>query len=263
MRHFLRGRCAARYNARVIPLQDNIPARHLPVVTWLLILANSVVFAFELSLPPPTLEHVIYHLGLVPARFADPAWGARFGLTANSLWPFLTSMFLHGGWLHIIGNMWFLWIFGDNVEDRLGHVRFLIFYLVCGVAAAVTLAVITPNATAPTIGASGAIAGVLGAYFVFYPTAQVIVLIPILIFPLFLPVPAVLFIGFWFLMQFFTGALSLASSAPAAGGIAWWAHVGGFITGAILCRFFAVRRRPRRRIYPDEYGVVGPWVRGS
>jgi membrane associated rhomboid family serine protease len=246
----------------VIPLKDNIPARHAPVVTWLLILANALVFAFELSLPQPVLERVIYHLGLVPARFADPNWGADAGLTANSFWPFLTSMFLHGGWLHIIGNMWFLWIFGDNVEDRLGHVRFLLFYLVCGVAAAVTLVLITPAATVPTIGASGAIAGVLGAYFIFFPTAQVIVLLPIFIIPLFFPLPAVLFIGFWFVMQFFTGTLSLASSAQAAGGVAWWAHVGGFLTGAALCRVFAARR-PRRRVYPDEYGVVGPWIRGS
>jgi membrane associated rhomboid family serine protease len=224
----------------VFPLHDNVPVRHVPIVTWLLILVNFIVFAVELSLPSAALEHVVYHLGLVPARFTDPAWGAEVGLTANSLWPFVTSMFLHGGWLHIIFNMWALWIFGDNVEDRLGHVRYLIFYLVCGIIAAVTLTVVTPGATEPTIGASGAIAGVLGAYFIFYPMAEVIVLFPIFIFPLFFKLPAVVYIGFWFLLQFFTGAMSLTSSPEASGGIAWWAHVGGFIAGALLCRLFAI-----------------------
>ena len=245
----------------MIPLHDNIPTRHIPVVTWSLILANAVVFALELSLPASVLEGVVYHLGLVPARFMDPAWGVRVGLTANSFWPFLTSMFLHGGWLHIIFNMWALWIFGDNVEDRMGHVRYLIFYLVCGVAAAVTMTLVTPDSTVPTIGASGAIAGILGAYFLFYPGAEVIVLLPIFIFPFFFRLPAVVYIGIWFVMQFLTGALSLVSSPTAAGGIAWWAHVGGFLAGAVLCRFFAPRVR-RRRVYPDEYGTVGPWYRG-
>jgi membrane associated rhomboid family serine protease len=246
----------------MIPLHDNIPTRHVPIVTWSLILANVIVFALELSLPAPVLEGVIYHLGLVPARFTDPAWGARVGLTANSLWPFLTSMFLHGGWLHIIFNMWALWIFGDNVEDRLGHARYLVFYLVCGVAAGVTMTLVTPGATVPTIGASGAIAGILGAYFIFYPTAEVIVLVPIFIFPLFFSLPAVLYIGFWFVLQFLTGTLSLVSASAAAGGIAWWAHVGGFLTGAVLCRPLAPPVRRRRRAYPDEYGTVGPWYRG-
>jgi membrane associated rhomboid family serine protease len=205
---------------------------------------------------------VIYHLGLVPARFTDPAWGRQVGLTAHSLWPFVTSMFLHGGWLHIIFNMWALWIFGDNVEDRLGHIRYLVFYFVCGIAAALTMTLVTPNSTVPTIGASGAIAGILGAYFIFYPTAEVIVLLPIFIFPLFFRLPAVLYIGFWFFMQFLTGALSLASSPAAVGGIAWWAHVGGFLTGALLCRFFAPRLSRKRWTYPDEYGTVGPWYRG-
>lgn len=245
----------------MIPLQDNVPTRHVPIVTWSLILVNAVVFMIELSLPGPVLEHAIYHLGLVPARFTDPAWGAQVGLTANSFWPFLTSMFLHGGWLHIIFNMWALWIFGDNVEDRMGHGRYLVFYLLCGIVAAVTMTVVTPSTTVPTIGASGAIAGILGAYFIFYPTAEVIVLLPIFIFPLFFSVPAVVYIGFWFFMQFLTGTLSLMSSSEAAGGIAWWAHVGGFIAGALLCKPFAMRLRHGRHVYPDEYGTVGPWYR--
>jgi membrane associated rhomboid family serine protease len=252
-------RCGKRI---VIPLHDNIPTRHVPLVTWSLILVNAVVFALELSLPGPVLERVVHCLGLVPARFIDPAWGFRVGCTANSFWPFLTSMFLHGGWLHIIFNMWALWIFGDNVEDRMGHARYLVFYLLCGIAAGVTMTLVTPNATVPTIGASGAIAGILGAYFIFYPTAEVIVLLPIFIFPLFFRLPAVVYIGIWFLMQFLTGTLSLVSSPTAAGGIAWWAHVGGFLTGAILCRFFTPPVRRRRRVFPDEYGTVGPWYRG-
>jgi membrane associated rhomboid family serine protease len=231
---------------------DNVRGSHRPWVTWALIAINVVVFFYELSLGLDGLQQFVNDYGTVPTQIVQ---GRR-------LYTLVTSMFLHGGWLHIISNMWFLWVFGDNVEDRLGHVRFLLFYLVCGVAAAATLVLITPAATVPTIGASGAIAGVLGAYFIFFPTAQVIVLLPIFIIPLFFPVPAVLFIGFWFVMQFFTGTLSLASSAQAVGGVAWWAHVGGFLTGAALCRVFAARR-PRRRVYPDEYGVVGPWIRGS
>jgi len=225
----------------------------VPIVTWLLILVNFIVFAVELSLPQPALEHVVYHLGLVPARFTHPAWGVEVGLTANSLWPFLTSMFLHGGWLHIITNMWALWIFGDNVEDRLGHVRYLIFYLVCGIIAAITMTLVTPGATVPMIGASGAIAGVLGAYFIFYPMAEVLVLFPIFIFPLLFKLPAVVYIGFWFFLQFLTGAMSLASSPEAFGGIAWWAHVGGFIAGAALCRLFAIPLRRKKQVSPDEY----------
>lgn len=221
-------------------------------MTWLLILVNAVVFVIELSLPAPALEHVVYHLGVVPARFSDPAWGARLGLTANSLWPFLTSMFLHGGWLHIITNMWALWVFGDNVEDRMGRVQFLLFYLICGVIAAVTMTAVTPNATVPMIGASGAVVGVLGAYFLFYPTAEVLVLLPVFIFPLFFSLPAVVYIGVWFLMQFLTGTLSLMASTQAVGGVAWWAHVGGFIAGVVLCRLFALCLRPKRRAFPGE-----------
>ncbi len=236
----------------MFPLHDNAPVRHAPIVTWLLILVNFIVFIVELSLPQPTLEHVVYHLGLVPARFTHPDWGADVGLTANSFWPFLTSMFLHGGWLHIIFNMWALWIFGDNVEDCLGHVRYLIFYLVCGIIAAVTMTLVTPGATVPMIGASGAIAGVLGAYFIFYPMAEVLVLFPIFIFPLFFKLPAVVYIGFWFLLQFLTGVTSLASSPQAFGGIAWWAHVGGFIAGAVLCWPFARLLHRKRQAFSEE-----------
>jgi membrane associated rhomboid family serine protease len=246
----------------VFPLQDNIPRRHLPVITWMIILANGLVFAFELALPPEVLERFIYHFGLVPARFTHEAWGTSLMVTAHSLWPFFTSMFLHGGWLHIIFNMWALWIFGDNVEDRLGHGRFLIFYLLCGVIAAVVQTLTSLSSIVPTIGASGAIAGVLGAYFVLFPRAQVIAVFPILFIPLFFPLPAPVFIGIWFMLQFVSGTLSLASSASAAGGIAWWAHVGGFLAGVVLHRLFLVRQPARRRVYPDEYGTKAAWYHG-
>jgi membrane associated rhomboid family serine protease len=243
----------------VFPLHDNVPRRHVPLTMWAIILANGVVFAFELALPPNALEGFIYHFGLVPARFTHEAWGRSLGVTAGSLWPFFTSMFLHGGWLHIIFNMWALWIFGDNVEDRLGHVRFLVFYLVCGLIAAVVQTLTSIQSTVPTIGASGAIAGVLGAYFVLFPRARVIVVFPVLFIPLFFTLPAPLFIGFWFTLQLVSGTLSLVSSASAAGGIAWWAHVGGFSAGAVLHRLFMAGRPPRRRVYPDEYGTKAAW----
>jgi membrane associated rhomboid family serine protease len=245
----------------VFPLLDNIPRQHLPVTTWMIILANGVVFAFELALPPEALQQFMYHFGLVPARFTSPAWGTEVCPTAQCLWPFFTSMFVHAGWLHIIFNMWALWIFGDNVEDQMGHVRFLVFYLLCGLIAAVVQTLIGIHSTIPTVGASGAIAGVLGAYFVLFPRAQVIVLVPILFIPLFFALPAPLFIGFWFLLQFVSGTLSLASSAAAAGGIAWWAHVGGFSAGIVLHRLFLVGRPARRRVYPDEYGTKAAWYR--
>jgi membrane associated rhomboid family serine protease len=246
----------------VFPLLDNVPRRQLPLATWTIILANGLVFAFELTLPSDAYRYFIYHFGLVPARFTHEAWGSSLMVTAHSLWPFFTSMFLHAGWLHIIFNMWALWIFGDNVEDRLGHVRFLIFYLVCGLIAAVVQTLISISSDVPTIGASGAIAGVLGAYFVLFPRAKVIVVFPILYIPLFFPLPAALFIGFWLLLQFLSGALSLISPASGAEGIAWWAHVGGFAAGIGLHRLFLVRQPARRPVYPDEYGTKAAWYHG-
>jgi membrane associated rhomboid family serine protease len=153
--------------------------------------------------------------------------------------------------------MWTLWIFGDNVEDRMGPLRFIIFYLVCGVLAALTQVLVTPDATIPSVGASGAIAGILGAYLLFFPTARLIVLIPILFFPFFFELPAVIFLVLWFLIQLFSGTAMLASPQQ-VGGIAFWAHIGGFIAGMLLCRFF-VRRPVRRRLQPDEYGLEWAW----
>ena len=229
----------------------------MPVVTRALILINVVVFFFELSLSRESIIQLFYLFGVVPARFTDPEWAASIGFPIGSYWSLLTHQFLHGGWLHIVANMWTLWIFGDNVEDRMGPLRFIIFYLVCGVLAALTQVLVTPNATIPSVGASGAIAGVLGAYFLFFPTARLIVLIPILFFPFFFELPAVIFLVLWFFIQLFSGTAMLASPQQ-VGGIAFWAHIGGFIAGMLLCRFF-VRRPVRRRLQSDEYGLEWAW----
>jgi membrane associated rhomboid family serine protease len=241
----------------MFPIQDSVPSRSVPVVTRALILINVVVFFFELSLSRESIIQLFYLFGVVPARFTNPEWAASIGFPIGSYWSLLTHQFLHGGWLHIVANMWTLWIFGDNVEDRMGPLRFIIFYLVCGVLAALTQVLVTPDATIPSVGASGAIAGILGAYLLFFPTARLIVLIPILFFPFFFELPAVIFLVLWFLIQLFSGTAMLASPQQ-VGGIAFWAHIGGFIAGMLLCRFF-VRRPVRRRLQPDEYGLEWAW----
>jgi membrane associated rhomboid family serine protease len=205
------------------------------------VVINVLCFFYEVS-RGPALERFLLTYGFVPVRYlyfseAEP-WNlpGRFG-------PMLASMFLHGGWLHLISNMWVLWIFGDNVEDRLGTRRYLLFYLICGMAAAYAQYWFAPLSGIPMIGASGAIAGVMGAYFVLFPRARVVTLLPIFFFVHIVTVPAVFFLGFWFLLQFFNGAFSLAAAHFMHGGVAWWAHVGGFLTGAILVHLFR-RRRP-------------------
>lgn len=206
----------------------------------LIIVANVLAFFFEVSLGRG-LETFIYHYGVVPADVVSwPQSGAP--LTAIAL-PFFTSMFLHAGWLHLIGNMLYLWIFGDNIEDRLGHFTFLIFYLLCGLGAGVVHTLLNYQTVVPSIGASGAIAGVLGAYLVSYPHARVLTLVPIFVFVQFIEIPAVIVLGFWFVMQFFYGAASLATATSSSGGVAWWAHVGGFVIGMLLVGLFPRRDR--------------------
>jgi len=202
----------------MIPLRDVIPSRTFPLFTIAFIALNAVAFLYQVSLPDPALEALMYQYGVVPARFR---------------WlPVVTSMFLHGGWLHFLGNMLYLWIFGDNVEDRLGHVRFVLFYLFCGAAAALAHVFMNPNSILPTIGASGAIAGVMGAYFVLYPHSRVLALVPLFIFWEIIEVPAILFLGLWFVMQFFSGVGSIAADVGVeSGGVAFWAHVAGFLAG--------------------------------
>jgi len=220
------------YTRHVIPLRDVIPSRTTPFVTVGIIAANALAFWFELSLPAGTRQVLICDFGIVPAAFA---------------WPtLLSSMFLHGGWLHIIGNMWFLWIFGDNVEDRLGHGRYLAFYLLCGAVAGIAQALASPDSYIPTIGASGAIAGVMGAYFVLYPRSRVLTLIWLFVFVDIVEIPAVFFLGFWFLMQLFSGVGSVAQTAGNHGGVAFWAHVAGFLFG--VAAVFVFRRSERQRV---------------
>ncbi len=234
----------------MLPIKDTIRSRSFPIVTWLIIGANTLVFFFELSLSPQLLERLFTTFGMVPARLslAHPwSWATL-----------LTATFLHGGWMHFLGNMWTLFIFGDNVEDRMGSGRYLLFYLLGGIIANLMQALAHPHSTVPAIGASGSIAAVLGAYFLFYPHARVITLVPGFFIPWFIELPAVIYLGFWFLTQLYSGLFALALPAQAsAGGIAWWAHIGGFLFGLGFGRAF---QRPHPRTwhtwYPDEYW---PW----
>lgn len=236
----------------MFPIKDTIPHRESPFTTWFLLALNTLVFFFELSLPPEALQGLFFKYGLVPLRFTDPQWALGHGLSPYNPLPFLTCMFLHGGWFHFISNMWSLWLFGDNVEDCMGHRRFLAFYLLCGVAAGVIHTAFNPQSPIPTVGASGAIAGVMGAYMVLYPGSRIITLVPVFFFfPIFLEIPAVVFLGLWFLSQLFSGLFSLVVPGG-VGGIAWWAHVGGFLFGILLLPLFR-RRRRYRGFFADEW----------
>ncbi len=211
-----------------------------------LIAVNVIAFVYELSLGPRLLEESLLRWGIVPVRYTVPEVARLFTLP-EQLAPFISSMFLHGGWTHLFGNMWTLWIFGDNVEDRLGRIRFLCLYLLGGMMAALVHIYTNAGSMVPTIGASGAIAAVMGAYFRLYPHARVVMLIPPFFLGPFFVVPAVLFLGWWFILQFFNGTLSLFASPGHAGGIAWWAHIGGFVFGALLCSIVKVKHFYRRR----------------
>ena len=225
----------------MIPLRDTTPSVRFPIVTIILIVVNSLIFFFEVSLGS-SLNKFIYIFGMIPERYfhlTQHQWLSFF----DRFYPFLTSIFLHGGWMHLIGNMWFLWIFGDNVEDRLGRKGFLLFYMFCGIVAGFTHAYTNPQSTVPTVGASGALAGVMGAYFIFFPRARVLTLIPIFIFLHFIEIPAYFYLGIWFLFQFFSGAVDLAIRSNACSGVAWWAHIGGFVTGVLIALLFFKRRK--------------------
>jgi membrane associated rhomboid family serine protease len=202
----------------MIPLRDVIPSRTTPYITVTIIALNAVAWIFEIMLPHDALNEFLTIYGVVPAYFSYPT--------------LITSMFLHGGWMHVIGNMWYLWIFGDNVEDRMGHGRFMVFYLLCGIAAAIGQVAADPNSTLPTIGASGAIAGVMGAYFMLYPRSRVLTLIPIIFLLHIVEVPAIVLLGFWFLMQLFNAGTIAMTTASHGGGVAFAAHVIGFVAGA-------------------------------
>lgn len=239
----------------MIPLRDNVPSRTYPIVNIGLILLNVAVFLYQLMLGPE-LNAFVREYAVVPFRYFHHVYvGARGGIEPVSapdlVAPLFTSMFMHGGWLHLIGNMLYLWIFGDNVEDRLGHFRYIVFYLLCGIVASLAHVWFNPNSRVPSLGASGAIAGVLSAYMLLYPRARVLVLLPIWFFWQTFEVPAPFFLGFWFLQQFFYGLFSLGVAAAQTGGVAWWAHIGGFLSGAILLWLLAPRRysTPRRDVW--------------
>ncbi|MDQ7031645.1 MAG: rhomboid family intramembrane serine protease [Desulfonauticus sp.] len=234
----------------MIPLKDSIPHREFPFINYLLIGINCIIFIYETSLSPVELEMLFYHYGLVPARYTHPIWATIAGLSPNNYLPFFTNLFLHGGWLHIIGNMWFLLIFGDNVEDRLGHAKYLIFYLLCGIGANLVHFWVNPNSTIPTVGASGAISGIMGAYLLLFPFSRIITFIPIFFIPYFIEIPAIFYILIWFFMQLFSGMFSLAMPY-ASSNIAFFAHIGGFVIGLLILPL--LKNRDYRKLYPDEF----------
>jgi membrane associated rhomboid family serine protease len=227
----------------MLPIRDSVPHKRTPWMTLLLIAANAGVFALEVGLSKAELHDAVYRFGAVPALVTRSGRAAG-GEFIPPYWTLLTSMFLHAGWLHIIGNMGALWLFSNNVEDRMGPVRFVLFYLLCGVLAGVVHIVSNPASTVPVLGASGAIAGVMGAYVVLYPRSRVLTLIPVFFLPLFIEVPAIFYLGVWFYIQFFSGVAALSGGGQAAG-IAWWAHVGGFVAGVVFFWPFLRRRRGR------------------
>ena len=228
----------------MIPFKDSIPSRRFPFVTLILIITNTAAFAYELSLPWESLDELIDTYGVVPSRLRlvghDP-----LGVLREVAGSLVTSTLLHAGFIHLLGNMWYLWIFGDKVEDRMGSIRFLLFYLCCGILAGVTHMVFNLSSPVPTIGASGAVAGVLGAYLVSYPFARILTLIPFFIIWPVVELPAILVLGFWFVVQLFYGTATIGSTSDMMGGVAWWAHIGGFIAGILLLRVFASRPRQK------------------
>lgn len=215
----------------MIPLYDTVRSRKFPFINLLLIAANVAAFLYEVQLGAPALERFIFTWGVVPTQIANDLTGS---------WPTIfTSMFLHGGWFHLISNMWFLYIFGDNVEARLGGIRYLLFYLLSGVAAVFLQTYLLPASTVPMIGASGAIAGVLGAYLISFPRARIASLVPIIFIFTIIEIPAAIFLILWFVTQVYSGLFAMQGAA--ASGIAWWAHIGGFIFGVLMVFFFAKR----------------------
>ena len=209
----------------MIPLRDTVRSKNFPAVNTALIVVNVIAFLWQLS-QGPRLEDVFFLYGIVPLRYSDPSVSAHF-TSFQQVLPFVTSMFLHGGIFHILGNVWFLYIFGDNIEDTLGHIRYLAFYLLCGVTAGLVHLFTNWGSKIPTIGASGAIAGVMGGYLLLYPRAKILTLVPIFFFFQFFEIPAFVFLGYWLFIQ----VSSPANFSSGAGGVAWWAHVGGFVSG--------------------------------
>lgn len=226
----------------MLPIRDNINSSIRPFMNWLIIALNVAIFFYQVSLDRPELEQVISTYGMIPERLNldEP-----LSLLAD---PFVvitmvTSQFLHGGWLHLISNMWILYVFGDNIEDRMGHFRFLFFYVLGGIVANLLQAIVFPDSPIPAIGASGAVAAVLGGYIISFPRARVLTLIILFLFPWFVHIPAIVYLGFWFIAQLYSGLFALGGlEGPPAGGIAWWAHIGGFLFGLVMVNLFTFRK---------------------
>ncbi len=230
----------------MFPIRDTIRSRSVPLVNWLIIIANVMVFFFQSALSLPALERFAQTWALVPANI-DPG-------NPLTWYPFLTHMWLHGSLFHLISNMWTLVIFGDNIEDRLGSGRYLLFYILGGVSAGLLQYFFSTDLNIPALGASGAIAAVMGAYFLFFPRSRVVTLVPVFIFGWFVEIPAVFYLGIWFVTQVFSGVASLGMPAG-MGGVAWWAHIGGFLFGLLMAKPFCIGRCERQK-YIDEYY---PW----
>lgn len=224
----------------MIPIRDQIPTKRVPVINYLLIAANIIVFIFQ-WLTGPNGEKLVFEFALIPASFFS-------NISLGEISDIFTSMFMHAGIAHVAGNMLYLWIFGDNVEDSMGSLKYLMFYLFGGIVASLTHIFTNPGSQIPTVGASGAIAAVLGAYLILYPQSKVLTIIPLGFFLRLTMVPASIVLGLWFVLQFFSGVLSLGG--PDVGGVAFWAHIGGFLSGVVLAKVFARKRR-------SEYAV--PW----
>ena len=234
----------------MIPIRDDAPRSTTPYITYFLIILNVVVFLYEAMLGAQShaaLNALLFQFGVVPRVDTAILSGSTELSPAAGIIPLFTSMFLHGSWLHVIGNMWFLWIFGDNIEDYLGHFKYLIFYLLSGLAAGLLHILFNLNSGVPSVGASGAIAGVMGGYFVLYPRARVLTLVPLIVFFTFWWLPAWIFLAYWFVIQFLSGAATAIAATSQTGGIAFWAHVGGFAAGILMIKLFPPR--PRRYSY--------------
>jgi membrane associated rhomboid family serine protease len=240
----------------MIPIRTSVEVHEIPGVVIGLIVANVAVFIYQIGLPGDLAKLFILHNGLLPARYTDPDVAHALGFARFNVLPFLTSIFLHGDWLHLGVNMWTLWLFGRAIEERLGAPRFVLFYLACGLIAGLAHFAFNLDSGAPVLGASGAIAGVLGAYTVIHPKARIAILTPILFFPVVFHLPAVVYMGLWFAFQVAPAITEFSAHGGAAGGIAWWAHIGGFVAGLALIGVFSKQKHRVR-----EIGGIRPGIR--
>ena len=247
----------------MIPIKDDLQPKKAAYITWVLLALNALVFSIQLGLPDYLLNRLYYLYGIVPSRLVDWQWAYRYGFPDRGLITLITSLFLHGGWLHFLANNWTLWLFGDDVEDRIGHLNFALLYFLSGLIAGLTHVAFLADSMIPAIGASGAVAGVMGAFLFLYPKARIHVLVPILFFIDIWKIPAALYLPLWFLGELFSGTVALIS--PGFSGIAFWAHVGGFLGGALLLtKLLHVKVNPPQSgrrpgiIHGDGFIIISP-----